>query len=129
MQFEACELSSAVKAVVVEIKEALIRFQATGENWTLFIDKMGLALEERQALQGYLGQGGIRIMLEDSAEPAEWQESGVSGVWYGVFYNKTREPILETIEIAAFPQVAMAQPEDVQQGIEKIQKSINQSDN
>ena len=118
------QLPVKVKAVLIEIKEALFRFQETGQPWTLFIDKMALAFEERKAIRDFLGQGSIKINLPDSGEPAEWMESGIAGVWYGVFYDHSHNPILETIEIGAFPQVPSAQREDIRLGIEKIKQEL-----
>jgi len=114
-------LSSKVKAILYEILEALQRFIETGENWSIFINKMSLTPEERQAIRDFLGQGSIKIELSDSAEPAEWMESGISGIWYGVFYDHTKNPILETIEIGKFPQVASSQTEDVTRGLKVLE--------
>jgi len=118
------EMTARVKAVLGEIAAALGRYLASGEGWTIYIDKMGLTRDERQAIRDCLGQGGIRINLENSAEPAEWLESGVSGVWYGVFYNQSRQPLLETIEVAGFPGVAAAQPEDVRRGLGALNRLL-----
>lgn len=106
-----------VKAVLAEIGAALTRLADTGETWTIFSDKMALSSEERQLLRDCLGIGEVKITMSGGAEPAEWQESGTSGVWYGVFYGLSREPVAETIEIAFFPQVAAVQQEDLQQAI------------
>lgn len=104
------------KAVLAEIAAALERFAAGGAGWTIFVDKMGLTQPEREAIRDFLGQGAIRIALENSAEPAEWLESGVCGVWYGVFFDQSRRPLLETIEVCGFPAIAAAQIEDVREG-------------
>lgn len=112
------------RAVLAEIAGALDRFQQSGEEWTVFINKMGLSQHDRQAIRDVLGQGGIRINLENSAEPAEWLESGIPGVWYGVFYDQSRNPVLETIEVVSFPRVAAAQPEDIIQGIDVLRQRL-----
>ena len=118
------KLSPKVKAVLLEIKEALSRFLKTSESWTIFIDKMALDFEERKSIRDFLGLGQVSVNLKDSSEPVEWLESGVAGVWYGVFYNVNGKPILETIEICAFPKLAAAQPEDTFSGIEFIDSKI-----
>ena len=102
-----------VKAVLVEISEALQRFSKTGETWSIFTNKMSLSPEERQEIRDFLGLGSVTIKLSGSDEPAEWLESGTAGIWYGVFYDQSNNPILETIEIGKFPQVPAAQIEDV----------------
>ena len=118
------KLPIKVKAVLVEIRDALSRFLQTGETWTIFIDKMALTFEERQAVRDFLGQGTVSIRLNDAAEPVEWLESGVAGVWYGVFYNVKGNPILETIEISAFPELAAAQREDALRGVNSFAEKL-----
>ncbi|MHC1746415.1 MAG: hydrogenase expression/formation C-terminal domain-containing protein [Negativicutes bacterium] len=108
-------LSPAALAVLEEINQALTNFIQHRQEWTIFSDKMALSVEERQMIRDFLGQGTIKIELNDTAEPAEWLESGTSGVWFGVFYDQNHKPVLETIEICAFPQVAGAQMEDILQ--------------
>ncbi|MDT8901904.1 hydrogenase expression/formation C-terminal domain-containing protein [Anaeroselena agilis] len=117
-------VSEKAKAVLAEIAAALERYIAGGEGWTIYINKMGLAQEERQAIRDCLGQGGIRINLEKSDEPAEWLESGVAGVWYGVFYDQSRRPLLETIEVGRFPAIAAAQPEDMTGGLDALRQQL-----
>lgn len=121
---EELTLSPSAKAVLFEISEALQRFADSGEEWIIFSNKMSLSPEERQAIRDFLGQGSIKIKLTDSDEPAEWMESGIPGVWYGVFYDQTDNPILETIEIGKFPQVASAQIEDVNVHIRTLQQRL-----
>lgn len=119
------QLSVKVKAVLVEIKDALAQFLQTGKTWTIFIDKMALSLDERKAIRDFLGQGAVTVHFKDNAEPVEWLESGIAGIWYGVFYNKNGTPILETIEVGSFPELAAAHSEDTTRGIEDIAKKIN----
>ncbi|MDR7866042.1 MAG: hydrogenase expression/formation C-terminal domain-containing protein [Sporomusaceae bacterium] len=116
--------SEKTKAVLAEIAAALERYAASGEGWTIYIDKMGFVQDERQAIRDCLGQGGVRISIENSAEPAEWLESGVAGVWYGVFYDQSRRPLLETIEVGGFPAIAAAQPEDVTDGLAAFRQRL-----
>ena len=81
---------------------------------------MGLSPAEREVVHEHLGEGSVRIKLENTDEPAEWLESGLSGVWFGVYYDHANRPVLETIEIAHFPAVAAAQTEDVQAGTARL---------
>lgn len=124
MMSEELTLSPTAKAVVIEISEALQRFIDHGETWTIFTNKMSLSSEDRQGIRDFLGMGSIKIKLTDSDEPAEWVESSVSGVWYGVFYDQIEQPILETIEIGKFPQIPSAQIEDVKAGIETLRQRL-----
>lgn len=114
---EELELSSNTRAVLFEVNEALQRFIDSGETWSIFTNKMSLTPEERQSIRDFLGQGSVKIQLTDTAEPAEWMESGTPGVWYGVFYDQANNPVLETLEVGNFPQVSSAQLEDIQNGV------------
>lgn len=115
-----------VKAVLAEIQAALENLAETGETHTLFINKMGLNQQDREAIHDYLGQGSVRVKLENTDEPAEWLESGVSGVWFGVFLDHNDRPILETVEIACFPTIAGAQMEDIQSGATHLRKCMEE---
>lgn len=124
MMSEEIQLSPSAQAVLFEINEALQRFVENGQIWSIFTNKMSLTPEDRQGIRDFLGQGSVTISLTDSAEPAEWMESGTPGVWYGVFYDQTHNPILETIEIGKFPQVPSAQNEDIGIGIEMLKERL-----
>ena len=121
-------LSEKARSVLAEIAAALERLQVAGEIATVFINRMALSQEERQTIRDFLGEGSISITLGNSDEPAEWLESGFSGVWYGVFYDKAGNPMLETIEVAHFPQVAAAQAEDIIQGITALKQRLADAD-
>ncbi|WP_378953823.1 hydrogenase expression/formation C-terminal domain-containing protein [Pelosinus sp. sgz500959] len=121
---EEIQLSPSAQAVLFEINERLQLFIDSGQTWSIFTNKMSLTPEDRQGIRDFLGRGSVTIHLTDSAEPAEWMESGTPGVWYGVFYDQTQNPILETIEIGSFPQVPGAQIEDVEIGIEILKKRL-----
>ena len=121
---ETVNVSPKAKALLYEIHGALQRFINTGEIWSIFINKMSLVPEERQEIRDFLGQGSIKITLSDSAEPAEWMESGTSGIWYGVFYDQTNNPILETIEIGKFPEVASSQVDDINRGLKTLKLGL-----
>lgn len=121
---EKLALTPAAKAVLCEIKQALQKFAQTGEEWTIFIDKMMLSFEERQMIREFLGEGSVSIKFQDRAEPAEWLESAVAGVWYGVFFNANNKPVLETVEIGAFPALAKAQLQDILFGIEDFDRKL-----
>lgn len=124
MKNDELMLTPSVKAVLVEISEALQRFIENGETWSIFTNKMSLTSEERQEIRDFLGLGSVTIKLAGSDEPAEWVESGTAGVWYGVFYDQSNNPILETIEIGAFPQVPAAQIEDVKGNLENLKDRL-----
>ena len=115
-----------IPTILAELHAALVRYLQTGETYTIFINKMGLSQQEREALHEHLGQGNVRIKLENTDEPAEWLESSISGIWLGVFYDHQGNPVLETVEVGAFPPVAGAQQEDMQQGTTQLGALLKQ---
>lgn len=117
-------LAIGAKTVLNEILEALKRLRDSGEEYTIFIDKTGLSQDERQAVKDYLGTGGIKINYHSTDEPVEWLESGISGIWFGVFYNQNQKPLVETIEICRFPQVASAQTADIALGYTELSEKL-----
>lgn len=124
MKNEELTVTANVKAVLVEISQALQSFIEKGQTWSIFTNKMSLSPEERQEIRDFLGVGSVTIKLSGSDEPAEWVESGTAGVWYGVFYDQSNNPILETIEIGRFPQVPAAQIEDVKGNLEDLKARL-----
>lgn len=110
--------------VLNEILAALNRLAATGEEYTIFIDKMGLDIEDRQIIREFLGVGGIKINYDATSQPVQWLESGISGVWFGVFYDANQKPLMETIEVCRFPQVAAAQQDDIKSGIALMSEKL-----
>lgn len=113
------------KTVMAEISAALQRLYREGESYTIFINKMGLSQAEREEIYEQLGQGNISVKIENTAEPAEWRESGIAGVWFGVFYAFNGNPMLETIEVNFFPAIASAQQEDIDAGLKRLNALAN----
>lgn len=124
--FTTDQLSPHARAVIAEIGGALERFVTTGEEHTIFINKMALNQNDREEIHNFLGVGGVKITIENTHEPAEWIESAVSGVWFGVFFDHNGRPVLETVEICTFPQVAATQKEDAIASWEQLRNRLTQ---
>jgi len=121
---ETENVTAAALAVLGEINGAIEHFINHGEGKTIFLNKMALSLDEQGMIRDFLGQGSVKITLGNTAEPVQWQESGVSGVWFGVFLDQSGKPLLETIEIGAFPLVAGAQVEDMARDEQLLRKRL-----
>jgi hydrogenase-1 operon protein HyaF len=117
-------LSDNTKTVLSEILAALKNLAEEGEEYTIFIDKMGLSAAERQDIRDIIGVGGVRINYDSTSQPVEWLESATSGIWFGVFYDQNRNPMMETIEICRFPQIAAAQAEDIKNGCAELSEKL-----
>ena len=109
--------------VLNEIQRALERLRIGGETRTINILNFPLTNDDSALLYEVLGRGQLTVKLGGS-ETTFWQEAKVSGVWWGEYRNANGNVTLRTIEIAAFPQLAKAQPEDMDDGIRHLAESI-----
>ncbi|RMH79499.1 MAG: hydrogenase expression/formation protein [Acidobacteria bacterium] len=111
-------------AVIVEILQALRDLYQKGEEHTVYINKLPLTEEDRLTLLDVLGDGQVRISLKSGGQRVEWRETGISGVWIGVFYDRDEKPLLETIEVCYFPSLAKVQEEDLQDSIQRLEERL-----
>ncbi|WP_041434104.1 hydrogenase expression/formation protein [Thermocrinis albus] len=107
-----------------EILDALKDLVEKGEEHTIYINKIPITEEDRIAILDVLGEGQITIRMESTTYPVEWRETGISGVWIGVFFDREKKPILETIEVTTFPKLAAAQKEDILESIRKLEERL-----
>ena len=119
-------LAPLAKAVLEEVRQAYAALEEHGRGHTLFLDKLPLTPEERQTILDFLGQGKVSIKIEDALEPAQWRETACSGIWHGVYCNLQDTPVLETIEIAWYPELAAAQREDVAKDGQRLNTWLNE---
>ena len=119
-------LTPLAKAVLEEVRQAYAALEEHGRGHTLFLDKLPLTPEERQTILDFLGQGKVSIKIEDALEPAQWRETAFSGIWHGVYCNLQDTPVLETIEIAWYPELAAAQREDVAKDGQRLNTWLNE---
>lgn len=111
-------------AILVEILQALKDLYQRGQEHTIYINRLPLTEEDRLVLLDVLGDGQVRISLKSGSQKVEWRETGISGVWIGVFYDRDEKPLLETIEICYFPGLAKVQVEDLQEAIVKLEERL-----
>ncbi|MFN3598666.1 MAG: hydrogenase expression/formation protein [Aquificaceae bacterium] len=111
-------------ALLNEILSALKELYEKGEEHIIYANKIPLTEEDRIAILDTLGEGQIRINLEAKGQRVEWRETGIHGIWIGVFFDRDNKPILETIEITHFPKLASAQKEDVMESIKILEDRL-----
>jgi len=110
--------------ILYEIYENLKEFLRTRKKYTIYTNKIPLTEEDRQFLNDVLGKGEIKIKIDSKLQPAEWRETRISGVWIGIIYDKNKNPVLETIEITDFPELAKSQKEDIEFSIKELEKVL-----
>ncbi|MEZ0361349.1 MAG: hydrogenase expression/formation protein [Hydrogenobacter sp.] len=111
-------------AILNEILHALKDLYEKGKEHIIYINKIPITEEDRIAILDTLGEGQVKIRLESKTQPAEWRETGIYGVWIGVFFDRDNKPILETIEITAFPRMASSQREDMEESIRILEDRL-----
>ncbi|NPA51996.1 MAG: hydrogenase expression/formation protein [Aquificae bacterium] len=110
--------------ILNEIYENLKEFYKTGKRHTIFTNKIPLCEEDKKFLKEALGEGNIKIEIKSELHPAIWKETKINGVWIGIIYDKNQNPIVETIEITDFPQLAKSQREDILNSIKTLENTL-----
>ena len=113
-------------ALLMELLQALKDLHEKGEEHIIYINKLPLSEEDREVLLDILGDGQVKIKVETNTQRVEWRETGISGIWIGVFYDREDKPLLETLEVCYFPSLAKAQREDVEEGILRLKGRIEE---
>ncbi len=111
-------------ALLNEILLALKDLYEKGEEHIIYTSKLPITEEDRTAILDALGQGQIKITLQAKGQRVEWRETGIYGVWIGVFFDRDDKPLLETVEIAYFPKLASAQKEDLIESIRVLEDRL-----
>jgi hypothetical protein len=111
-------------AILNEILQALRDLYEKSQEHIIYINKLPLTEEDRIAILDTLGEGQVSIKLNSKTQPAEWKETGIYGVWIGVFFDRDNKPILETIEITTFPRLASSQGEDIRESIKLLEDRL-----
>jgi hydrogenase-1 operon protein HyaF len=99
-----------------EVRHALERLLATGEQTTIDLGSLPLAPGEFDRIAAALGEGEVRASL-DALGPSEVRETRYSGVWLVTHRNATDEVMGRYIEIARMPAILLAQEPDMRKGL------------
>jgi hydrogenase-1 operon protein HyaF len=123
----AADLNSigSVDALLNEIATRLERFIASGETAMIDLKSLPFSPSEYEALRTALGRGEVSARLETIGD-SELYETHYAGVWWVTHYNVEGDVIADLIEIAAVPAILHSQPEDVQDGLERLQRTLSQ---
>jgi len=108
-----------------EIKHALVDLKNEGKKKVINLSNFPLSNDEARFIDEKLGRGNVKIIYEGT-ELTVWQETGISGVWWGEYRNSNGKVILRTIEITFYPELAMSQIEDIEEGIDKLDEILKE---
>ena len=112
------ELMNAIP-VLNEIRYAMKALREHGERRTINLMNFPLTNNDSAFLDEVLGRGAITIHY-DGLEHTFWQEAKVAGVWWGEYRNANNRVTLRTIEVTDFPALAKSQPDDIADGIGRL---------
>ena len=112
-----------VQPLLHEIRHALKRI-ANGEEGTIIdMQSLPLAPGEESRIEAALGEGEVRAEL-DALGPSTILETSYPGVWLVTHRNTENEVVGRLIEVARIPDLLLAQPEDIQAGIARLEREI-----
>lgn len=83
-----------------------------------------LTPEDSAFLEKELGFGGLHLVTRGYGE-CRVRLTAVPKVWWVQYYNSTNQPILNTLEITDFPQVALAASEDLEDSGARLRDVLN----
>jgi hydrogenase-1 operon protein HyaF len=92
---------------------AKARAYRTGREDIINLSLFPLTPEDSAFLERELGFGGLQLLARGYGE-CRVRLTAVPRVWWVQYYNSTHQPILNTLEITRFPQVALAAREDLE---------------
>lgn len=121
---EAANSIGSIRALLTEIAASLEKLDSCGETGMIDLNSLPFAPGEYEQLRLALGQGEVSVRIE-AIGPSEIFETQYPGVWWVTHYNVEGDIVADMIEIAWLPQIIRSQPEDVHDGLERLQAQLN----
>lgn len=113
-------LSGNALVILREIADCLDRLLAAGETTALDLHSLPLTPADRDWLKARLGEGEISVTLQSEGE-STLSETACPGVWWITHRNPQGAVSVELIEIAFVPELVKAHPQDVKNGLERLE--------
>jgi hydrogenase-1 operon protein HyaF len=111
--------SGNVTAILYEVRHALQRLAEIDEETVIDLQALPLAPQEGDRIEQMLGQGEVLVELH-ALGPSRIHETAFSGVWWVAHYNAENQLVGKYIEVAHIPGILMAQQEDLQDGLLRL---------
>jgi len=108
-----------------EIRHALKRVAAGEEGTVIDLKSLPMAPREERRIEKALGEGEVRAELQ-ALGPTVVQETAYPGVWLVTHRNAENEVVARFIEVTRMPEILMAQPGDIERGIEKLESELQE---
>jgi hydrogenase-1 operon protein HyaF len=117
------DVTGNVTPLLHEIRHGLRRLHQSGEPSVIDLLAIPLTAGERDAMLQRLGVGEVRIELLSFGRSRLW-ETAYPGVWVVDHSSEEGGRIALQIEITDFPVVARSQPEDIMDGLLRLEEEL-----
>ena len=114
-----------VEPLLHEIRHALKRVAAGEQGTVIDLKSLPMAPGEERRIEEALGEGEVRAELQ-ALGPTVVQETAYPGVWLVTHRNAENEVVARFIEVTRMPEILMAQREDIERGIEKLESELQE---
>lgn len=116
-------LSGNARVLLGEIATCLQKLLECGESTTIDLLAMPLNAADLEWLRQRLGRGEVLITLDADGE-STLQETNCPGVWWVQHHNPGGGVMSAFIEITPVPALVRAHPDDMQIGLERLTRLI-----
>ena len=114
-----------VKPLLHEIRHALARLAEGGDGTVIDLRSLPLAPGEERRIEESLGGGEISAEL-NALGRSMIVETSYPGVWLITHWNTEDEVIGRFIEVTYVPELLQSQPGDVQAGLERLSRELEE---
>lgn len=106
-------------ALLAEIQDRAGRLRAHGETHVINLSLLPMSPEDLAYLDAALGRGGVSLLSRGYGN-CRITATALDGVWWVQYFNAADTLILNTLEITALPEAALAAPEDLADSRERL---------
>lgn len=124
VETEVLPQSGNAPAVLREIGELLRRLVEEGVGGAIDLRSLPFLPGDRAWLEERLGCGEVQISLQ-AGGLSSFSETRFPGVWWVVHRNPNGAVVSEQVEVARVPDIVIADPEDVKNGLRGLDELIS----
>jgi hydrogenase-1 operon protein HyaF len=109
--------------ILAELAAASARFSAGGEGHIVNFTLLPVSPDDMQYLVDSLGVGAVTLLSRGYGN-CRITSTALRHVWWVQYFNSMDQLILNTIEVARVPEVALASPDDFDDSLERLAEWI-----
>lgn len=110
-------------ALLAEIQDRAVRLRARGETHVINFSLLPMSPEDLAYLDLALGRGRVSLLSRGYGN-CRITATALDGVWWVQYFNAADTLILNTLEITALPEAALAAPEDLADSRERLAECL-----